>query len=184
MRAILSSDPARPVGLTALVGGALAVLVGGAALAGWAFDVGGLKSIRPDWVTVKPNTAVGFVLIGTVMAVPPEWLPADETALRELHERSVCTPYEKEYVRRDGTRVAVLLADTLLPGADQQIAAFVIDVTERKQAEDKIRRLNAELEQRIAQRTAALAAANRELEAFAYSVSHAALASAVADQPS
>jgi signal transduction histidine kinase len=46
------------------------------------------------------------------------------------------------------------------------------DVTKRKKAEDEIRRLNAELEQRVIDRTAQLDASNRELEAFAYSISH------------
>lgn len=57
-------------------------------------------------------------------------------------------------------------------GKPRQYIAIRADITERKRAEESVLQLNAELEQRVTERTAQLESANRELEAFSYSVSH------------
>jgi PAS domain S-box-containing protein len=85
-------------------------------------------------------------------------------------------PLEYRIVGRDGTvRVVWGEAGELIldeAGSPAFLSGTVLDITEHKQAEEQIRRLNAELEQHVADRTAQLTAANQELEAFSYSVSH------------
>lgn len=86
-------------------------------------------------------------------------------------------PEEREwiFVRKNGTRVPANLSVTALRDEGGHITGFmglIYDLTERKRVEQEIHKLNQELEQRVVERTAQLTEANKELEAFAYSVSH------------
>lgn len=82
---------------------------------------------------------------------------------------------ETRFRTRDGRIRDIVLGLAPLMGEDgQRIGLICIgrDFSERKRAQDEIRRINAELEQRVQERTAELEAANQELEAFSYTVSH------------
>jgi PAS domain S-box-containing protein len=82
---------------------------------------------------------------------------------------------EGESIRKDGSLINVNTVFTALRNDDGSLYGFSIithDITSRKQTEDKIRRMNAVLEERVKERTAELDSINKELESFAYSISH------------
>jgi PAS domain S-box-containing protein len=76
---------------------------------------------------------------------PPEWRERDKRALAELSSNTIAQPYEKEFFRKDGSRVPVLIGGALFEEGGNEGVAFVLDLTERKRAEQALMRSEAYL---------------------------------------
>jgi len=70
---------------------------------------------------------------------PTEWAPADEDALAQLSGTGTCRPYEKEYYRKDGSRVPVLVGGAFFERKADEGVVFVVDMSDRKRAEQALR---------------------------------------------
>ena len=74
---------------------------------------------------------------------PAEWRGHDERAVADLKATGIFEPFEKEYFRKDGSRVPVLLGGALFEGSGKEGVAFVLDLSEQKRAERALRRSEA-----------------------------------------
>src|SRR5262245_44415198 len=101
---------------------------------------------------------------------PAEWSGRDERAVAELQASGVFQPFEKEYFRKDGSRVPVLLGGALFEGSENEGVAFVLDLTEQKRAQEGLRASERSLRQAQAE----LAHVNRvtAMEQLAASITH------------
>jgi PAS domain S-box-containing protein len=69
---------------------------------------------------------------------PAEWRGSDERAIADLKVRRSFQPFEKEYFRKDGSRVPVLLGGALFEGNGNEGVAFVLDLTEQKRVQEML----------------------------------------------
>jgi PAS domain S-box-containing protein len=105
--------------------------------------------------------------------IDPDVTMEYSTAIREKTRATDSTSLETRHRRRDGSLFPVEIRCSVFEYQGQMMnMALARDITERKHVETEIHRINQELEQRVAERTSDLAAANKELEAFSDSVSH------------
>ena len=70
---------------------------------------------------------------------PPEWHESTKLALARISELGQLQPEEKEYLRKDGSRVAVMIGRVAFEAGGKEGVAFVVDLTERKEAEHRLR---------------------------------------------
>jgi PAS domain S-box-containing protein len=83
------------------------------------------------------------------LLTPPEYQEVTARAMAEVRALGACTPYEKEFVRKDGSRVPVLIGVAMAEPGSNQAVAFVLDRTASKQAEiERDARAAAELASR------------------------------------
>jgi PAS domain S-box-containing protein len=99
--------------------------------------------------------------------------PGVIAALSE-RERTQSFRGELSFIRKDGSCFPAWVTSSMFLDARgvQRTSLIIHDLTEQKKEEERIRRFNAELEERVLQRTAALHESYADLESFSYSVSH------------
>ena len=78
--------------------------------------------------------------INWVARTPPEYADLDHRALEELAVRGICSPFEKELIRKDGSRVHILIGSATFEDNPEEGLSFVLDLTERKKLEKQFLR--------------------------------------------
>lgn len=135
-------------------------------------DVIGMMITSVDGRIVEANNAVLQLLgygreefengLRWDFLTPSEWLFTDRRAIAQLEQNGVAPAWHKEYFRKDGSRVPILLGAASLGGDPMNTIVFVIDMTAQKQVESQLETLNAGLEERVNLRTAALRQAEKQ----------------------
>jgi PAS domain S-box-containing protein len=124
---------------------------------GQGFSDGSLGFHNPAFLDLVGYTEEELTNINWVTDLtPPEWLEKEQEKLAELHRTGKSVTYEKEYLRKDGSRVPIELLVHLIrdeAGLPKYYYAFITDISERKQTQaallrqtEELRRHNEELE--------------------------------------
>ncbi|MFN2455760.1 MAG: PAS domain S-box protein [Pyrinomonadaceae bacterium] len=141
----------------------------------WRTDAEGRVEDMPDWRVLTGQTEEEVKGFGWLDALHPDDRERTASVWAEAVRTGTVCETEYRIRRRDGSYGYFAVRGVPITDADGRIREWVgvcTDISERVDAEQRILRLNVELERRVIERTAELEAANKELEAFSYSVSH------------
>ncbi|GEM_PF-6631545 len=148
------------------------------------FSADAIITISPDGIILTWNASseklFGYTIeeaIGKpiVFLYSLEWATNEAEIRNHILEGASLQQLETVFISKKGIEMNVAISLAPLKNSNGEIiglSKIVRDITEKKRAEDQIRTLNAELERKVLERTAALQSAYDEMEAFTYSVSH------------
>lgn len=71
---------------------------------------------------------------------PSEFRELEIEKVKEAQKYGLCTPYEKQYIRKDGTRIWVIVGYVLVGEKKEEFVAFILDINDRKRVEEKLRK--------------------------------------------
>jgi PAS domain S-box-containing protein len=94
---------------------------------------------------------------------PAGWEAVDDVAVNQLVRTGATSPFEKEYLRKDGTRVPVLLTAATFPDSDDSGLTLVHDISEQKLAEERLQAAYEEARRAVEERDAVLAIVSHDL---------------------
>jgi PAS domain S-box-containing protein len=89
--------------------------------------------------------------ISWVDITPPEYAELDRSAITQIAASGSCVPYEKEYIRSDGSRFPILVGAGKLQGYTDKGSFFVLDITDRKQAQNQLRENEIRIRRQLAE---------------------------------
>jgi PAS domain S-box-containing protein len=106
---------------------------------------GGIHDANDAFLEMTGYTRADLPLRWDTMT-PPEWAHLNEPVRERIRREGRVTPWEKEYFRKDGSRVPVFVGGALLESDGDQCVFFVVDLTKLKNAEEQVRDVRLRLE--------------------------------------